>query len=104
MLVGTRHVVSLPNNTDNIAHKTNSPENTYKQNQFSKPIPGSLSVIIQQYKSSVKRWYNKNKHNNFIWQSRFYERIIRNAKAYQTISDYIIRNPLKWKEDRFFLE
>lgn len=35
------------------------------QRQFSKPISGSVSMIINQYKSSVKRWCNKNGHENF---------------------------------------
>ena len=32
-----------------------------KYNQFSKPIPKSLSIIINHFKSVVKRWCNKNK-------------------------------------------
>ena len=70
-------------------------------NQFSKPIAGSVSVIIQQYKSSVTRWCNKNNHKCFKWQSRFYDHIIRNDESYQNISDYIINNPAKWKEDKY---
>jgi REP element-mobilizing transposase RayT len=73
-----------------------------RNNQFSKPIPNSISVIINQYKSSVKRWCNKNGHENFKWQSRFYDHIIRNEQSYQNISEYIINNPEKWKEDKFF--
>jgi len=73
-------------------------------NQFSQPIAGSVSVIIQQYKSSVKRWCNKNNHNNFEWQSRFHDHVIRDNQSYQTISDYIINNPTKWNKDKFFME
>ncbi len=86
--VGTRHGVSLPP----------------QQNQFGKPIPGSLSVIINQYKSSVKRWCNKNGHEYFQWQSRFHDHIIRNEQSYQTISEYIINNPAKWNDDNFYRE
>ena len=71
------------------------------KNQFSKPISGSISVIIQQYKASVKRWCNKNDASNFQWQSRFYEHIIRNDEAYQTIAEYIINNPANWNCDKF---
>ena len=73
-----------------------------QQNQFSKPIPGSISVIIQQYKSSVTRFVNKNNVSHFRWQSRFYEHIIRNEQSCQQIADYIINNPKNWKEDNFF--
>jgi len=40
-------------------------------NQFSKPVKNSVSVIINQYKSSVKRWCNKNGFKDFEWQARF---------------------------------
>ncbi|MDR0437298.1 MAG: hypothetical protein LBH22_03225 [Bacteroidales bacterium] len=32
-----------------------------------------------------------------------YEHIIKNAKSYQTISNYIINNPLQWETDKFNL-
>jgi REP element-mobilizing transposase RayT len=70
--------------------------------QFGKPVPGSISVIINQYKSSVKRWCNKNGHSRFQWQSRFHEHIIRNEQSYQRISEYIINNPAKWTDDKFY--
>ena len=72
------------------------------QNQFGKPISGSISIIVNQYKSSVKRWCNKNGHDYFKWQSRFHDHIIRNEQSYQNISEYIINNPVKWKDDKFF--
>jgi REP element-mobilizing transposase RayT len=37
-----------------------------------------------------------------LWQRNYYEHIIRNEQSYQTISDYIINNPAKWKDDKFF--
>ena len=36
-----------------------------------------------------------------IWQRNYYEHIIRDEQSYLTISDYIIKNPEKWKEDKF---
>ncbi len=36
-----------------------------------------------------------------IWQRNYYEIIIRNKKSYINISNYIINNPSKWKEDKF---
>ena len=86
VVVGTRHVVSLPE----------SP-----QRQFSKPIAGSISVMVQQYKSSVTRWCNKNGIKHFEWQSRFHEHIIRNQKSFERISNYILNNPANWEKDDF---
>lgn len=37
-----------------------------------------------------------------IWQRNYYENIIRDTIAYENISNYIINNPAKWKEDKFF--
>jgi len=50
--VGTSHVMSLPSNGDifvGARHVVPTHEN-----QFSKPVCGSIPVIIQQFKSSVK--------------------------------------------------
>lgn len=106
--VGTRHVVSvrdaneIPVGAQYIVPLHLPPETTININQFSKPIPGSVSVIIQQYKSSVKRWCNKNNYENFKWQSRFHDHIIRNEISFHKISEYIINNPAKWEEDKFY--
>lgn len=72
-------------------------------NQFSKPVPGSVSVIIQQFKSSVKRWCNKNNHEYFRWHSKFHDHIIRNEAEYKRIKQYIINNPAKWRRDKFLI-
>lgn len=59
------------------------------------PKPGSLSTIIRSYKSVV----SKHAHYinpNFKWQSRFYDHIIRNDKAYYNIHRYIKNNPQNW--------
>jgi putative transposase len=40
--------------------------------------------------------------NGKLWQRNYYEHIIRNEKSYQTISNYIINNCAKWKEDKFY--
>ena len=37
-----------------------------------------------------------------IWQRDYYDHIIRDERAYQNISNYIINNPQKWAKDKFF--
>jgi len=97
--------MSLHDNPDNPNNPVRPSHVMAQQhNQFSKPIPGSISVIIQQYKSSVTRFVNKNNISHFSWQSRFYEHIIRNEQSYQQIAEYIINNPKNWQEDIFFNE
>ncbi|MEA5510613.1 transposase [Crocosphaera sp. UHCC 0190] len=64
------------------------------------PKAGSLSTIIRSYKSAVTRWCGQNKYNNFAWQPRFYDHIIRNDGSLERIREYIINNPIKWEEDK----
>lgn len=80
-LVGTCHGMSLQE---------------YRYNKFGKPISGSLSVIVNQFKSAVTREC-KQRQISFKWQEQFYERIIRNEEALYKIRKYIINNPVKWE-------
>ena len=60
--------------------------------------PGTLGVIINQYKRIVT--INARKINSeFAWQSRYYDHIIRNQKSFYNIRNYIKRNPEKWEDD-----
>ena len=38
-----------------------------------------------------------------LWQRNYHEHIIRNEQSFQRISDYIINNPAKWTDDKFYL-
>lgn len=68
-------------------------------NQFSKPIKNSLSMIINQYKGSLKRYCNKN-NIFFEWQPRFYENIVKDEISLNNIRNYIKNNPLNWDKDK----
>ncbi len=68
-------------------------------NKFYKTQSKNLSAIIRGYKSSVKKYANVN-NLEFNWQSRFYDRIIRNEEELYKIQQYIIDNPINWKNDR----
>jgi putative transposase len=94
--VGPRHFVV----TKDYERLGNSRHNCL--NQFSKPISGSLSVIVNQYKAAVKRWCNANNHPEFAWQPRFYDRIINDPDEYVYVRDYITGNPLNWENDDLF--
>ena len=77
--------------------------NVSTQRQFMSqisPKPASLSAIIRGYKSAVTYWCGKNGHDNFAWQSRYYEHIIRADNSLDRIREYIINNPIKWDEDK----
>jgi putative transposase len=37
-----------------------------------------------------------------LWQRNYHEHIIRNEQSYKRIAEYIINNPKKWKDDKFY--
>ncbi|NCC74711.1 MAG: transposase [Sphingobacteriia bacterium] len=81
-------------------HALSLEQQTIGQKRFQNQGKNTLSSIIGSYKSAV----SKHAHRlgfGFAWQSRFHDHIIRNEQSYHTISEYIIYNPTKWKEDSF---
>ncbi len=71
-----------------------------KSNKFGPLKSGSLQAIIHSYKSAITRWCRQNNHDNFAWQPRFYEHIIRADGSLDRIRKYIINNPVKWEQDK----
>jgi len=69
--------------------------------KFGKPQSGSLSMIINQYKGSVKRWCNKNDHKWIRWQRNYYEHIVRNDDDLFRIKEYIKKNAINWSKDEY---
>jgi REP element-mobilizing transposase RayT len=87
-IVGTRHGVSLQE------------EGRIK---FGNPKAGSISTIVNHYKGSVTREARKGDNYDFAWHPRFHDHIVRNARTFNRIRDYIINNPLKWDSDKFHI-
>ena len=70
-------------------------------------VAPTVGDIVGAYKSLVANgcleiYKSKNETMGKLWQRNYHEHIIRNEQSYQTISDYIINNPVKWKEDKFY--
>jgi putative transposase len=106
--VGPRHGVALHSSVKNIVGSCHgmtlqSKELKQNRNQFSKPLKNSISVIINQYKSSVKRWCNKNGFDQFQWQSSFYDQILYNENSIDSIREYICNNPRNWTQDELYI-
>ena len=79
--------------------------NNHKNPYFQRisPKSGSVSRIIQQYKTvCTKHIRLVCPEINFEWQTRFYDHIIRNEVSFTNITNYILQNPVKWDEDRFY--
>jgi REP element-mobilizing transposase RayT len=63
------------------------------------PQSKNLASIIRGYKSGVKKYATLNSVE-FAWQSRFYDRIIRDEEECLHIVKYIESNPENWNTDQ----
>ncbi|MCE2961649.1 MAG: transposase [Chitinophagales bacterium] len=63
----------------------------------------TIGAIVRGYKSTVTKQLGLLGFDDKLWQRNYHEHIIRNEQSYQTISEYIINNPVKWAEDKFYL-
>jgi len=87
-------------------------QKSQKQEEYFSIIrkPKSISSFVSSFKSSVvtqiDNYIDKtnlsfekfNKHNP-LWQSNYYEHIIRNDNEYHQIANYIKNNPQNWNND-----
>jgi REP element-mobilizing transposase RayT len=93
---------NAPTNT-NAPTNANAPTNT---RAFSKPIANSLSSMMGTFKAAVTRHIRRlmDAPDHPIWQRNYYEHIIRNEQALNTVRAYVVNNPAKWAEDSLYME
>ena len=89
--VETGHALSLQDHN----------QQTIGQKRFQNIGKNSISSIVDGYKSAVTKHSNRLGFE-FSWQTRFHDHIIRDEKSFETISEYIIHNPEKWEDDKFY--
>ncbi len=77
-----------------ILNNPNSVETTYMASLQAKSH--TLGDIVGKYKAAVTRIIRKSGFKEFKWQSRFYDRIIRNERELLNIRNYIKQNPIRW--------
>lgn len=61
-------------------------------------VQHTLGQIIGAFKASVSRVIGQG-----VWQSRFYEHIIRNDVDLRETFEYIRNNPLAWDKDDYYM-
>ena len=94
-----------------IGHNEFNANNTDSKNQFG-PQSKNLGSIIRGFKSAVTVYCRRDAMHrvstittttteNFGWQSRFHDHIIRNSNEFERIQTYIENNPSKWNDDKF---
>ncbi|MBR6502971.1 MAG: transposase [Clostridia bacterium] len=62
-------------------------------------VAPTIDRVIQQMKGYVTKQIGK-----LIWQKLFHDHIIRGEQDYKEIWAYIDTNPIRWKEDKFYIE
>jgi REP element-mobilizing transposase RayT len=60
----------------------------------------ALGKIVGLFKSACSRRIWSAGHQDFKWQSRFYDQVIRDEEMLLAFRRYISENPLRWSEDR----
>lgn len=66
---------------------------------FRKPVEGSVPTIVRSYKSAVTKRVRETLRNRTmnVWQSNYFERVLRDGKEFGNASAYILENPLRWR-------
>jgi len=99
-----------PPNNESVEFNTHQPPNNSMGNNRGEsisPLRGpsqTIGAIIRGYKSSVTKQLGLLGFNEKLWQRNYFEHIIRDEQSYQNITNYIINNPLKWAEDKFYTQ
>jgi REP element-mobilizing transposase RayT len=57
----------------------------------------TLHTVVRSFKTMVTKQIGHS-----VWQGSYYDRIIRDEKAYREAWQYIDENPLKWQEDELY--
>ncbi|MFA5097724.1 MAG: transposase [Candidatus Margulisiibacteriota bacterium] len=87
----------LPRSTNDLPPSANNPVFPRDNNNWG---PNTLGSIINQFKSVSTKRIRAMGGNNFEWQGRYHDHIIRNQWSLDRIRRYIENNPRNWQNDR----
>jgi len=65
-------------------------------------IVGAYKSLVAKDCLEIFKQKNPDEMMGKLWQRNYHEHIIRNEQSYQRVSEYIINNPAKWKDDKFY--
>lgn len=71
-----------------------------------RPVAPTIGSLIGGFKSTATKQINEIRKMPRVpvWQRNYYEHIIRNEKSLYNIREYIVNNPLNWKQDEMYKE
>jgi len=97
--VGTQHFASQRGNFATQRGNFAIPHKKMKSGNKFGPQSKNLGSIIRGFKIGVTNWYRERGIDDIIWQSRYYDHIIRDENDLNRIRNYIINNPINWRDD-----
>ena len=65
---------------------------------FKSAVNSKIDDYIDEHQLNIPK-YNRNNH---FFQPNYHDHIIRDEQSYHRISNYIINNPAKWWDDKFY--
>lgn len=96
------------------SHPSNqsNPPNPFNPSAFIRK-PQSISSFIAGFKSAVNSKIDdyidennlniaKYNRNNHFFQPNYHDHIIRNPTEFERIQNYVLNNPMNWKDDKFY--
>ena len=95
--------VVMPNHVHGIIELKDNPDSK-KRNEFQKMIPRSIGSIVRGFKIGVTKWFRQQSYDDPVWERNYFEHIIRDGDAFQTITYYINNNPQNWNDDKYRYE
>jgi len=80
-----------------------APPNAAKHKTVGNIVGAFKSIVAVEYIQGIKTlgWQE---FDGKLWQRNYHEHIIRNEQSYQNISNYILNNPAKWADDKFYMK
>jgi REP element-mobilizing transposase RayT len=76
----------------------NENEGSHPPTTISQRAKQSVPKVVQQYKASVSRNFGRID----LWQSGYYDHVVRDELDYLRIWEYIDDNPRKWEMDEYY--
>ncbi|MGC2828005.1 MAG: hypothetical protein WB994_00050 [Candidatus Acidiferrum sp.] len=69
---------------------------------FRRPLPGSVSTMVRSFKSAVTKLVRDGMGDRTmqVWQSNYFERVLRNGDEFANATRYILENPIMWHLDK----
>lgn len=64
------------------------------------PKAGSLASVVRSFKDAVTKIAHEQGYTWAGWQTRYWDRIVRNDDELLRIREYIMNNPKKWVLER----